>query len=45
MDEEDYQLERGEPWSLHGSLGFDDADEFDDYCDEVERKNRPNQDD
>jgi hypothetical protein len=26
-----------EPWSLHRSLGFDDADEFNNYCDEFER--------
>ena len=29
----------GEPWSLAISLGFDDWDEFNDYCDEFERAN------
>lgn len=26
-----------EPWSLARSLGFDDQQEFDDYCDDFER--------
>jgi len=36
-EDDDYQLSHGEPWSLHSSLGFDDADDFNDYCDEFER--------